>query len=185
VYEGHVSVPVLLQDGHERRRRDHGELTLRAAPHTDVPAQAPGQELGSEHQLRLSVEQHEGSVREIVRVCEVETTLARHEVEPLRVQPRVDGVGAAGLSEQFEKAHIVPATAKCARTVARSERCRLVQKEELREPSGLHQRLAVPVTKREAACDPALAVIAADDSAVGVVEAPTVAVHETASGIGD
>ena len=102
---------------------------------------------------------------------------------------RVDRVGAhlAGvhLAPDLAEAHIVLATAQRAGAMAGGERGRLIEKEQLGEAPGLHERAAVPVAEAEPAGDPASAVVVAPDASLAVVEAATVPVDQTAFGRGD
>ena len=102
---------------------------------------------------------------------------------------RIDLIGAGGagmeLGPDLAESHVVGAAAERARPVAGGERRRLVEEEELREPAGLHQRPALPAAELQAACDPALAVVAPPDPPLGVVEAAAVAVDEASRWIGD
>src|SRR3954469_3382706 len=77
---------------------------------------------------------------------------------------------------------VVLAPAQGAGAVARCERRRLVEEEELGEPAGLQQRRAVPAAERQLAGDPAPACEAPANGPVSVVQAAAVAVDETASG---
>ena len=110
-------------------------------------------------------------------------------VDALRVELRVDRVGAALVRMQLEpeggEAVVVGAPAERARAMPGRERRRLVEKEELREAPGLHQSLAVPAAELEPARDPALPVEAAPDPPRSVVEAAAVTVDEPTRGIGD
>ena len=65
------------------------------------------------------------------------------------------------------------------------ERGRLVEEEELGEPSRLHQRRAVPAAELEPAGDPALAVVAPPDAPALVVQTAAVPVDEPARRVGD
>jgi SAM-dependent methyltransferase len=69
--------------------------------------------------------------------------------------------------------------------MARGEGRGLVEEEQLREPPGLHQRLAVPPTELEATSDPAADAVGSPDPPVLVVQAPAVPIHETSCTIGD
>jgi hypothetical protein len=101
----------------------------------------------------------------------------------------VDRVGArpawVELPPDRAEAHVVFAAAERARSVTGRERGRLVQEEQLGEAPGLQERSAVPAAEPEPARDPALPVEAPADPAASVVQAPSVAVHESAPGLGD
>jgi hypothetical protein len=81
--------------------------------------------------------------------------------------------------------HVVLAPAERARAVARREGRRFVEEEQFREAALLHQRPAVPAAEREPAADPPPGGVMAPDPALLVVETPSIAVHESACGIGD
>jgi hypothetical protein len=83
------------------------------------------------------------------------------------------------------EADVILASTQGARAVARGERGRLVQEEQLGEPAGLQQRRSMPIAEAEPARDPSRAGVATTDPASVVVEAATVPVHEPARGIGD
>ena len=86
---------------------------------------------------------------------------------------------------QILQPNVVGSSAERTRAVPGGERGRFVEEEQLREPAGLHQRLAVPATELEATPDPATRRVVSPDPAVLVVEAASVAVHESPRGIGD
>jgi hypothetical protein len=69
--------------------------------------------------------------------------------------------------------------------MARRERGRLVQEEQLGEPAGLQEWLAVPAAEPEPARDPSPACIRSADPASVVVQASTVPVDEPPAGFGD
>ena len=84
-----------------------------------------------------------------------------------------------------EETPVILAAAEGARTVSGGESRSLVEEEELGKAPGLHQRMPMPASKREPAGDPALAVVAAANAALVVVQATPVAVDETACRVGD
>ena len=94
----------------------------------------------------------------------------------------VDRIGAdpsrMEAAPQLAEVLVVGATTQRARTMTGGERRHLVEKEELREPTGLHEGRAVPAAEFEAARDPAPAGEAPADPALLVVEAPAVPVHQ-------
>jgi hypothetical protein len=65
------------------------------------------------------------------------------------------------------------------------ERRHLVEEEELREPTGLHERRAVPAAKLEAARDPAPPGETPADPPLLVMEASAVAVHQPSARVCD
>src|SRR5207247_1510618 len=92
---------------------------------------------------------------------------SRGRIDSLAVELLVDRVGSCltGVEQAPDRAEavvILPA-AERAGPVSGGERRRLVEEEELGEPAGLHQRLAVPAAEPEAAGDPALPVVASAD----------------------
>jgi hypothetical protein len=110
--------------------------------------------------------------------------------QTLRVEPRIDRVGTgeeAGVQvpPQSLQPNVVGSSAERAWAVPGSERGRFVEEEQFREPAGLHQRLAMPATELEATPDPATRRMVSPDPAVLVVEAASVAVHESPRGIGN
>ena len=140
------------------------------------------------NQLRRAAVEDERTVRQLVEPRRVQSVRARHGVEALVVEPDVDRVGSA-LAVQVEplrcEAVVVLAAALGARTVAGRERRRLVEEEQLREPSRAHQRRAPPATELEAARDPAPHLEVAPDTPLGVVEAAAISVDEASRGVGD
>ena len=69
--------------------------------------------------------------------------------------------------------------------VARGERSRFVQEEQLGEAAGPHQRVTAPVAESKTARDPPPAGEPPPDSAGLVVQAASVAVHQATRGVGD
>jgi hypothetical protein len=109
-------------------------------------------------------------------------------IDPLGVQPQVDRVRArlvVQLPPERGEPHVVLPATLGARTVARGERGRLVEEEQLREAAGAHQRMAAAVLELEAARDPAAHLVAPHDPTRGVVQAPAIAVHEPTGRIGE
>ena len=109
--------------------------------------------------------------------------------EPLAVELRVDGVGAAlprvELVPDRPQAVVVLAAAERARPVAGRHRRRLVEEEELRELPRLEERPPQPAPELEPAGDPAPGVVAAPDPAGAVVQAAAVPVDEPAGRVCD
>ena len=154
-----------------------------------VAGRRPSQQLGTEHEERHAGAQDERAVGEVRQGGVVEEVGARPRLDPLGVELRVDRVGAdlirVELAPDLAEPDVVLAAAERARAVPGRERRRLVEEEQLGEPAGLQQRLAVPAAEPETARDPPLAVEPPADPAPLIVQAPTVAVHETATGFGD
>src|SRR4051812_10799 len=105
-------------------------------------------------------------------------------VQPLRVQPQVDRVGAR-LGGDRQEAVVVFAPAERAGPVAGGERGRLVEEEELGELPGLEELGAVPALELEPAGDPATGRLQAPDPPSVVVEAAAVPVDEPTLRRGD
>lgn len=110
--------------------------------------------------------------------------------QTLRMELRIDRVGAgekAGVQvpPQILQPNVVATSAERARAVPGGERGRFVEEEQFREPAGLHQLLAVPAAELEATPDPATRRVVSPYPAVLVVEAASVAVHESPRGVGD
>ena len=108
--------------------------------------------------------------------------------DALSVQPGVQRIGSpwvAGVKiVPTSREHaVVVVAAERARSVARGERCRLVEEEQLGELSGLQKLAALPPAKLEPAGDPPPAVEAPPDHAVPIVQAAAVAVDEAAAGV--
>jgi hypothetical protein len=135
------------------------------------------EQLTAENEPRLAVVEYEGAVREAVQGKVVMAP-------PLGLQPLVNRVRTR-LADQLEEAVVVLAPAQRTRAVARSERCRLVEEEELGEPPGLQQGLALPPLELEPAGDPPLRRLAVADAALVVVKAAAVAVDEPTRRVGD
>jgi hypothetical protein len=133
--------------------------------------------------------EHERPVREAVERGVVMALRSGSADETLRVELRIDRIGTgekAGVQVPPEiRSSVVGSSAERARAVPGGERGRLVEEEQLREPAGLHQRLAVPATELEATPDQATRRVVSPDPAVRVVEAASIAVHESPRGIGD
>src|SRR5262245_55475462 len=104
----------------------------------------------------------------------------RDGIEALGVQPLVDRVRVrrtrVQVAPDLDESPVILATTERARAVARRERRRLVQEEQLGEASGLHQRLAVPAPEFEAAGDPSAHGVTAPDQAALVVQTSAIAV---------
>jgi hypothetical protein len=130
--------------------------------------------------------QHEDSFRKVLRHNLVHT-LDAILADPLAVELLVDGVSSAlprmERAPKFAEPHVVVAAAKRARAVSSSERCRLVEEEQLGELPRLNERLAVPAAELEPTRDPTPAVVAPSDSALIIVEASAVAEDEAAGGM--
>jgi hypothetical protein len=99
-----------------------------------------------------------------------------------RVRPRLAGVE---LAPQAGEADVVVVPAERARAVAGCERGCLVEKEQLCEAAGLHQRAALPAAELEPARDPALAAVPPSDAAGRIVETAAVAVDEAPWRVGN
>lgn len=83
-----------------------------------------------------------------------------------------------------ESVVVIPSTLR-ARPVARCQRSRLVEEEQLGEPPGRHQRRAPPAAEAQPTGDPALGGVGPSDLALLIVQAPAVAVHEPSFRRGD
>src|SRR4051812_23405625 len=87
----------------------------------------------------------------------------RARLDALEVELRVDPVGSdlarVELTPPRDERLVVRSPAESARPVAGRERGHLIEEEQLREPAGLQQPLAMPASKPEATCDPAPAVV--------------------------
>jgi hypothetical protein len=109
--------------------------------------------------------------------------------ETFSVELGIDDIGVGVprmlLAPDRQEPPVVGAPAERTGTMSGRERGGLVREEELREASGLHQRLSMPAAEPEATDDPASAVVVQADPAVRVVQAAPVAVDEAASRIGD
>jgi hypothetical protein len=110
--------------------------------------------------------------------------------QTLRVELRIDRVGTGEKARvevppQILHPNVVATSAERARAVPCGERGRFVEEEQFREPAGLHQLLAVTATELEATPDPATRPVVSPYPAVLVVEAASVAVHESPRGVGD
>ena len=110
--------------------------------------------------------------------------------QTLRVELCIDRVSVsekAGVQvpPQILQPNVVASSAERARAVPGGERGRFVEEEQFGEPTGLHQGLSVPATELEATCDPATRRVVSPYPAVLVVEAASVAEHESPRGIGD
>src|SRR5262245_17522873 len=97
-------------------------------------------------------------------------------VDALAVELLVHRVRSTRPREELAEAHVVLPAAQGARPVARRERGRLVEEEELRELARLEQRLAVPAAELEPARDPAPRRPAPADPPLVVVQAAAVPV---------
>ena len=132
---------------------------------------------------------HERPVGQAVERRRVKAMRTRVLVDTLEVQLRVDGVRSGRTRMQLpperEEAVVVLPPAQRARTVTGRQRGGFVEEEQLGELARLQERMAVPSTEAQPARDPALAVEAAADLPICVVQAAPVAVDETARGIGD
>jgi len=141
------------------------------------------------HEMRLSLDQHEGPVWHVVQVGAVVPLPACLAVVSLPMELRVDLVGAdlprVEVAPQRAEPLVVPAAAECTRAMPGSERGRLVEEEELGELARLEQRMTVPAAEGQAAGDPASPVVAPADPPVRVVETASVAVDEAARRIRD
>ena len=182
--------PASTQDLHQRRGRDEiGSARRRPGPALEVTARRPSEELGAGHEERRALPQDERAVGKLVERRLVQTMRARTRIDPLRVELRVDRVGAdlvgMQLAPDLPEPHVVLAAAERARAMPRGERGRLIEEEQLGEAARLQQRLAMPPVEPEPARDPALAAEPPPDPTVFVVQAPPVPVHEPASGFGD
>ncbi len=106
------------------------------------------------------------------------------------MEPRVDRIGSDPVARMKGaprccKPAVVLVPAEGARTVSGGECSCLVEEEQLGEPAGLKEPLALPALELEPAGDPPLAVVPPPDATVPVVEAPSVPVHEPAGRIRD
>jgi hypothetical protein len=113
----------------------------------------------------------------------------RHGVEALLVQLRVHRVGSdlarmEPLPRAGECVVVLPA-AERAGAVSRRERGRLVEEEQLGEPTRLHQGRPVPPAEPEAARDPSPHLITAADVPLIIVEAASIPIDEASGRIGD
>lgn len=110
--------------------------------------------------------------------------------ETLRVEPRIDRVGIGErtwvqVPPEILQSNVVGTAAERTRAMPGGERGRFVEGEQFREAGGLHQWLAVPVAELEAAPDPTTRRVVSPDPPALVVEAASVAVHESPRGAGD
>jgi hypothetical protein len=189
VEQRHQRLPSCEEDGDERGRRDHG----RSRPcgswgAVDVALRRPSPQAGADHHPGLAIPQDERAIRQLVERSLV-VPLGAGTPEAFSVEPDIDGAGAClprmAFSPDRLEPNVVGSPTERAGTVPGSERRRLVEEEELGEPTRLHQGLSMPATEPEATGDPASAVVVPADPALRVVEAAPVAVDETAGGIGD
>jgi hypothetical protein len=107
----------------------------------------------------------------------------------LGMQLGIDRVGSllvgVQVAPQCGERVVVLSSTKRTRAVSSRPRGHLVEEEELGEKSRLHHRSAVPPTKLELAGNPAFAVEPAPDAATIVVQATSIPVHQSASGVGN
>ena len=159
----------------------------RSAGH--VARRCPAQHALAGHEVRILTVDDEGSVREPSDRRRVTSLPACRGVNTLGVKLSVHRIGTdlrgVHRAPDRREADVVLAPAQGARAVARGERGRLVQEEQLGEAAGLQQGRPMPVAEAKPARDPPRAGGATTDAAVVVVEAPTVPVHEPARWIGD
>jgi len=159
----------------------------RSAGH--VARRRPAQHALADHEVRILTVDDEGSVREAGDRRRVTSLPTCRGVNALGVKLSVYRIGAdlSGMHRAPDRreADVVLVPAQGARAVARGERGRLVQEEQLGEPAGLQQGRPMPVAEAEPARDPSRAGVATTDATVVVVEAATVPLLEPARGIGD
>src|SRR5918996_2621278 len=149
---------------------------MRRASTTRLVARGrPPQQLRAAHEVWLAFLEHERAVGQVVEPGRVMALRARRGLEALAMELVVHRIRAAPLgvkrAPDLDEPVVVGAAAQRARTVARGERGRLVEEEQLREAAGLHQRRPVPAAELQLAGDPALDRESPPDAALGVVEA--------------
>jgi hypothetical protein len=139
--------------------------------------------MAAEHHVGRTFVQDERSVGKVGERGVVETLLARHRIDPLGMELRVNRVGADLAGMKFAprrvEADVVLAAAEGARSMPCREGRGLIEEEQVGEAPGLQQRSSKPSAELEAARDPALAVVVTSDPAVLVVQAAAVPVDET------
>jgi len=86
---------------------------------------------------------------------------------------------------ESDEAPVVFTSAESTRPVTRRERGRLVEEEQLREPSRLQERRSAPAAELEPARDPAPPGVPPADSPLRIMEAAAIAVDEPARRVGD
>ena len=154
-----------------------------------VAARRPAQELLPVHEVGLAVREHEGAVGELGERGAVMPLTARRGLDALAVELLVEGVGASlarvERAPDLDEPVVVRAAAQRARAVTGRERRRLVEEEQFREATGLHERCSVPAAELELARDPALHGEASPDASLGVVQAAAVPIDEPARRVGD
>ena len=162
--------------------------TARARDPGPVSLGPPPQQLGADDEVRRAVMEDEGAVGKLGVPGFVESVSAGRRLDPLRVEPLVDRIRAdvaVELAPERGEARVVLTAAESAGPMARGERSRLVQEEQLGELAGLQQRGPVPATELQATRNPALYGEAAADATRRIVEAAAVPVHEPAGRVGD
>jgi hypothetical protein len=143
----------------------------------------------AEHQVRGAALQDERPVWKVGEFRNVQPMSACSRIEALAVELRVDRVrsGLAGmeLAPRLHQVLVIGATAERAGPMSGGERRRLVQEEELGEATGPEKRVSPPAPEFEAARDPTLSVVAAQEVATRIVEAAAIAVHQPTCRFGD
>jgi hypothetical protein len=179
--------PSALQHRDDRRWRDHDASARRPSHRIGVSSRCPAPQLVTAHEPWRAVPDDEHAVRELVEDTLV-MALGSGVVEPLCVQPRVDGSGGwtvrPASRPQPDEAAVVLATALGTWPMPGGQRRRIVQEEQLRVPPRLHQR-APAVLEVKSARDPRRARMGAANPAFGVVQASPVAKHQPARRISD
>ncbi len=186
----HGRLPVGAQCRNERRWRDQRRLlSVRSPPPIRVARRRPADQLGTEDEPWLASAQHERSVGKLVQRRTVVKLPSRAQIDALVVELFVDRVCAdltgVELAPDRAEAHVVLATTERARPMTGSERGRLVEEEELREAAGLEEWTTEPAAELEPAGDPPPAVEAPPNASTLVMEAPSVAIDQSARGIRD
>jgi hypothetical protein len=179
---------VVAQQRDERSWRDDPRIRMSRSPQgLAVTIRRPTKELIADHEPRLAALEYERAVGQLVERGGMETALSRSWRDALPMELRIDRVGSALVfverGPDFDQEVVVRAAAERAGPVPGRERRRLVQEEELREATRLHERPPAPAAKFEPTGDPALDLIAPTDASVVVVEAATVAVDKPPRGI--
>ena len=149
--KGYDALPGRVQDGNQRLGCQHVDRVRGPGRSICVPRGRPTKELGSNHDPRSRISQHERTIGQIRHGRPIKPAAPSVGCQPLGMELHIHRVGAdmstMKLQPERLEANVVLTTAERTRPMAGGERGRLVEEEELCEPAGLEERSSLPAAK--------------------------------------